>query len=56
MANKIKNKKIKIIGRGPLDSYEDITRQEIKKLQKLTIEQAVKKTEDLLRNRLIWKK
>jgi hypothetical protein len=51
-----KRSKIKkhIIGRKPLDGYKDIQRMEEKELKKLTIKEAVKQTEELLKMAELW--
>jgi len=44
------------IGMKPFDGYKDITEMEAKELKKLTITEAVKQTEKLLKLAETWKK
>ncbi len=43
-----------IIGRAPLDGYKHILRIEEKELKKLTIPEAIKQTEELLKMADLW--
>jgi len=45
-----------LIGMEPLDGYKDIQRMEVKELKKLSIKEAVKQTEELLKMAELWMK
>ena len=46
----------RFIGKAPFEGYKDITREEERKLRKMSIEESARLTEILLREAGIWKK
>ncbi len=46
----------KIIGRAPLDGYKKITRQEQNELKKLSVREAARRLEILLKEAAKWRR